>query len=112
MDKRNKRNCRLFLINADGTSIRQITTLAGEGTDLPGPFSPDGKSILFRRRDRVNNKERRSLWVIDIESGQTKKLTEGIIVTAPDWSPDGKHIVIFNQWYRRRGWGNPLYYRI
>ncbi len=106
-DKRNKRS-RLFLIKADGTSIRQLTTLVGEATDSPGPFSPDGKSILFHRTERVNNKARHSLLVIDIESGQITKLIEDIVVTMPDWSPDGKHIV-FSTSSAAGGAGGTLY---
>jgi TolB protein len=65
-----------------------------EGFELPvlnaGPMdpapSPDGKEIAFAARGW--------LWVLDLESGQARRVTASAEVDArPEWSPDGKQLV-------------------
>ena len=41
----------LFLIGADGTGNRQLTTFGGASVCTPSAWSPDGKWISFRRTD-------------------------------------------------------------
>ena len=95
-DKWHRRNDPLFLMNSDGTDIQQLTTPPENGYDTAGPFSPDGKSILFCRRERVNNKAKHTLSVIDIESGQITKLIEDIVVTHSGLVSGWQTYCIFN----------------
>ncbi len=89
-----RRDVRVFLMNADGTNIQQLTTPPDNGYDFSGSFSPDGKSILFERLEEAigNKKRKNSLNVQNLESENIKELVE-MTTSVPDWSPDGKHIV-------------------
>ena len=96
----------LFIMNADGSNIRQLTE-PHAGYDSYPAFSPDGKSIVFSKYERVpvpnpippglvhiaGGKD--SVNVIDLKTGKVKKISD-LGVNLPDWSPDGKHIVFSN----------------
>jgi len=58
-------------------------------------ISPDGRQILFARGwvDKVNDRSRSNLWVVDIDGRRVRELTHGDWHdSAPVWSPDGKRI--------------------
>ena len=77
----------LFMMNADGTNVRQLTP-PHTGWDMHPSFSPDGKSILFTRyKDKKH-----SLCVLSLESGAVKQISD-LGASKPEWSPDGKQIV-------------------
>ena len=75
-------------------------------------ISPDGKGLLFISRDSLSEEEEEKrkakddaevvdekfrmshLWIYDIDSGESKRLTEGkCTVSDAHWSPDGAQIV-------------------
>ncbi len=61
--------------------------------DTQPRYSPDGKQIVFLS-DRDGSED---VWVMTVESGETKKLTAASDRTefmSPTWSPDGGHIVV------------------
>lgn len=87
----NSQRLHLFIMNADGTNIRQLTPPIS-GRDKHASFSPDGDSIVFYRYQSINDGNRSSIHVINLESGEVKKIAE-IGVNGPDWSPDGQHII-------------------
>jgi len=82
----------IWMINADGTNLRQVTFRNLEGTSFP-LFSPDGGQLLFRT-NAVN-------YVLDlardVQSQTPQQLppveNEGDFFVAWDWSPDGKKLV-------------------
>ena len=58
-------------------------------------LSPDGKTIVYciATVDEEKNEDHAALWLLDVESGESRKLTAGVKTdTNPDWSPDGLHI--------------------
>lgn len=82
----------IFLMNADGTHIRQLTEPTAGQDDYHPAFSPDGTSIVFCRRQRINNEEiHRSICLMDLETGRIKQLA-AIGANDPGFTPDGKHI--------------------
>ena len=87
----NNQKSHLFLMNSDGTNIRQLTPPPLDGRDSQASFSPDGKSVIFKRYDRDAGKKN-NLNVIDIASGQVEKISD-LKVQNPFFSPDGKEIL-------------------
>ncbi len=55
--------------------------------------SPDGKQIVYTRRqvDKVNDRWRSSLWIMNADGSRNRHLTEG---SSPRWSPDGNRILL------------------
>jgi dipeptidyl aminopeptidase/acylaminoacyl peptidase len=54
-------------------------------------ISPDGKQIVYTRGwvDRVNDRSRSSLWIMNADGSKNRFLVEG---SSPRWSPDGTRI--------------------
>lgn len=83
----------IFLLNIDGTGIRQVTDMA-EGACQP-TFSPDGMRIAFTSPCEGNHGQYAgsAIWVINADGSGLQAL-----VTAPGgdydpaWSPDGERI--------------------
>jgi dipeptidyl aminopeptidase/acylaminoacyl peptidase len=63
---------------------------------VSGPkLSPDGNVVTYTitELDGDANKEKSSIWLFDLESGEPSPLTSGTQEDAnPEWSPDGKWI--------------------
>jgi eukaryotic-like serine/threonine-protein kinase len=79
----------LFMINADGTGLKQLTNVPG--ADFEPAWSPDGKQIAFTSI-RDGNKQ---IYLLEVESQSVIRLTEpdvNIENSQPAWSPDGKLI--------------------
>ena len=80
----------VYIADANGKNVRRIS---GPGLALAPSWSPDGRTLAFVReeqdRPRVWN-----LWMCDLESGQTRRLTNhryGQTWSAA-WFPDGERI--------------------
>src|SRR4051812_9209339 len=62
---------------------RMVT--ATEGTNICAAVSPDGKTVALDVYAM--------LWLVPIEGGHAKRLTDEIYeIAQPDWSPDGRTI--------------------
>ncbi len=82
----------LFLMNADGSNIRQLT-LPHEGFETYPSFSPDGKSIVFYSRLKIDEQKwERGIYVLNLNSGVRRQIFDRLALD-PHWSPDGKRIV-------------------
>lgn len=82
-------NSSLYLMNADGTNMTQLTNVPG--ADFDPAWSPDGKRIAFASM-RDGQKQ---IYTLDTASLAVTRLTntaEGIETGQPTWSPDGSLI--------------------
>ena len=82
----------LWLMNPDGTNLRQIThDLSGSPpfwSDITPAWSPDGTTIVFSRQMR----NYRDLFVVKVDGSGLTQLTFDRGATHPAWSPDGDRI--------------------
>ena len=76
----------LFVMNADGTNIRQVTYLDKMGGR--SAFSPDGTKLAFYRGPAGDH----NIYVINIDGSGLVQLTNGGDNLGPTWSPDGNWI--------------------
>jgi len=80
---------RIWAVNADGTSLRQVTQDEGdvESHDVDPMFSPAGDAILFSstRGGQVG------VWTIPTGGGTPARICDG---DQAEWSPDGKAIAL------------------
>jgi len=80
----------LYIINADGTGLKQLTP--SPGSDFEPAWSPDGKQIAFTSiRGGF-----RQIYALDVETLIVTLLTnttDAIESSQPYWSPDGTKIV-------------------
>lgn len=86
------KNLELFIMDADGKNVRQLTK--APGCYNGGPFfSPDGSKVIFRS-DR-KKKDHLQLYVINADGTGEKALTDddNWVFWAPYWYKDGQHII-------------------
>ena len=93
---------KIFVINRDGTGLRQLTFLTGYD-DSP-LFSPDGSELAFGR-DRCSMSGAYDGWIVDMANTDgtlERRITDHGGVTCDfdtdllggDWAPDGSEIVL------------------
>jgi hypothetical protein len=91
-------NERIYVMNSDGTGLRQLTFLPGYDD---GPlFSPDGSEVLFGRYEQrcaYNG------WIVDInntDGSLERQITDDDVcdfdydLLTGDWSPNGSQLVL------------------
>ncbi len=90
----------LFIMNADGTNVRQLTDTPGYDG---GPFfSPDGKQICWRRFGE--NGATAEIMTMDIDGSNQKTLTRmGVLSWAPFYHPTGDYLIFTTN---QHGFGN------
>ncbi len=87
-------NAQLFLVNADGSGERRLTTDDG-AMHIFGAWSPDGRAVAYaaNRRDRA----RYDLYWLDADSGEERLIWQnealGFFWPAT-WSPDGRRLLV------------------
>ena len=81
----------IYVMDGDGRNKRRVTENRS-GDRLPA-WSPDGKKIAFVSNRNNVNKDHKQIWVIDADGKNPIRLTDGLVDTYPDWSPDGTKIL-------------------
>jgi len=78
----------LFVVNADGSGLRQLNPQGTKSGDIgmpPVSLSPDGRQAAFGVDDAV--------FVVDLDGGEARRITKGAgFVWAVSWSPTGEWI--------------------
>ena len=87
----------LYVVNSDGSGLRNLTSKLGAGGYGPGTslasdpvWSPDGRKIAF-----VQLSKRLGVYVVNADGSGVRNLTPkpmGAGYAAPAWSPDGRKI--------------------
>ncbi|HSB08985.1 MAG TPA: protein kinase [Blastocatellia bacterium] len=86
-------NPEIWIMKADGTDRRQLTTRGSSQRSLWPTVTPDGRYILFYS-DRTDADH---IWRMDIDGGNQTQLTFGPLERFPSCTPDSKW-VIYNSW--------------
>jgi TolB protein len=90
----------IWVVNADGTAPRQLTDTpkarAGPTWSLFPRFSLDDSTILYASTESGSSQ----IWIMKGDGSGKQQLTNGVATDGPDanapnWSPDGKHIVFW-----------------
>ena len=83
----------IWLSNADGQGIMQLTNLRGLATGSP-TWSPDSRKIAFDSRTKTPDGQIRSdVFIVDIDERAARKLDTGTPgAFNPSWSHDSKWI--------------------
>ncbi|MEW6086350.1 MAG: DUF5050 domain-containing protein [Chloroflexota bacterium] len=76
----------LFVMNADGSNIQQVTDLNNMGGR--STWSPDGTRLAFYRGPFGD----RNIYIINVDGTGLVQLTNGGDNLGPSWSPDGNWI--------------------
>lgn len=76
----------LFVMNADGSNVRQVTDLNNMGGR--STWSPDGTRLAFYRGPFGD----RNIYIINVDGTGLVQLTSGGDNLGPSWSPDGNWI--------------------
>jgi len=82
---------RIWVVNSDGSQLKQLTKGEADEHDVDPVFSPDGKSILFTSTRGGTT----GIWRMAIDGSKLVRICGG---DQAEWSPDGKKIV-----FRRNG---------
>src|SRR5688500_7057691 len=73
----------IWIMRADGSAKRQLTTHPGNAYDLSPGWSPDGQRIAFQRG---------GISIVTVATGEVTTLALPGTSSNPTWSPDGRHI--------------------
>jgi dipeptidyl aminopeptidase/acylaminoacyl peptidase len=89
----------IYLMNADGTGVSRIVTLsAGErvyGVAWSPVATADGaEKIAFCVRDTAATTDVFDLYLVNVDGSGLTRLTTGLKVMSPTWSPDAERIAV------------------
>lgn len=72
----------IWIMNIDGSNVRQLTSVGPNVNELYGTFSPDGTKIAFTST-RAGNPNRFDCWMMDADGTHLKMLRENCAL--PTW---------------------------
>ncbi len=85
----------VFVVNADGSSMRHLTRIPPEEGGGQWPvWSPDGRRLAIQVNSRTQ-KGSAHIWIVEAATGAAHKIgthSEAYLDETPSWFPDGKRI--------------------
>ena len=82
----------LFVMNRDGSSLRQVTKLGG--ANFAPSWHPDGKRLIFASNIQDPKGRDFDLYLINLDGSRLERVTfNNTFDGFPMFSPDGKHLV-------------------
>ena len=84
-------NENLWMVDADGSNARSVTTERGDFQFQDPEWSPDGEYVLVRRSDSGNNAGRQP-WLIHLSGGHGVALDEEAEGLGFWWGPSGRYV--------------------
>ena len=82
----------IFVCNADGSGMRQVTNL-GKANWAPF-FHPSGKQIVFTSNHHSSDGRKFNLFAVNIDGSNLRQITyDSVFDGFPMFSPDGKKFV-------------------
>ena len=101
----------IYVMNADGTGLRRVTTPPPGTSDTEPRFSPDGTKLLFSRfkggvvfpKSVRKARDTSAVFTVDLDGSSQQRITGwGHKTGQADWSPNG-HRIVFEMACCRRG---------
>ena len=91
----------IFVINTDGSGLRQLTDLGSTGNVYTPAWAPDGRTIAFVRTSFAspgNPVPAGKIWVMNADGSAQRRVADRPPDDhSPAWSPDGTRIVFASQ---------------
>ena len=90
-----KLNYDIFLLKTDGSGMMKNITAHNPADDLNPLYSPDGRSILYGRRNKADfYADNTQMVIYEIATGKHSNITSGIDLSCEQWqwSADGRTI--------------------
>jgi Tol biopolymer transport system component len=85
-------NMEIFVCNADGSNLKQITNL-GKANWAPF-FTPDGKKILFSSNHASSRGFQFNIYMVNLDGTGLEQVTyDKVFDSFPMFSPDGKKLI-------------------
>ncbi len=85
-------NENLWLIDADGSNPRSVTTDRGDFHFDDPEWSPDGEYVLVRKNEAGSPNAGRQAWVIHLSGGRGMELAEEAEGNGFRWDPAGRYV--------------------
>ncbi|HIE51197.1 MAG TPA: hypothetical protein EYP85_05520 [Armatimonadetes bacterium] len=83
----------LYLMRADGSGWRRLADNLDLFNSPKFSWSPEGKQIVYCGRYQTEEGAvRNGLFIVDLSTGKSRRLTGNLRATEPDWSPNGRWI--------------------
>ena len=91
----------IFVMNADGGNLRQVTSLGG--ASFAPFFSPDSKKIIFSSNQHNPRGRDFELWLVNVDGTGLERVTWNASFDGfPMFSPDGRKLVFASNRFQKQ----------